>query len=67
MNYNSSSNLILTKDAIVNGTNLPTHVFESKGMVGGSKRKYKSRSKYQKKGGKSRKSRKNRRRSFRRK
>ena len=49
MNYNSSSNLILTKDAIVNGTNLPTHVFESKGMVGGSKRKYKSRSKYQKK------------------
>lgn len=71
MDYNSSNALILSKNAIVNGTNMQTSVFESKGLVGGGRRirkstKSKSKSKYQKKGGKS-KSRKNKRRSFRRK
>jgi hypothetical protein len=44
MDYTRSNTLILTKDAVVNGTNLPTSVFESKGIVGGSK-KSKSKSK----------------------
>jgi len=69
MDYNNSNALILSKNAIVNGTNMQTSVFESKGLVGGGRRRrksIKSKSKSQKKGGKS-KSRKNKRRSFRRK
>lgn len=72
MDYNSSNTLILNKDAVVNGTNLPTHVFESKGLVGGKKRRSEkskrknNRKTKNKKGGKS-KSRKSKRSTFRRK
>jgi hypothetical protein len=68
MDYTRSNTLILTKDAVVNGTNLPTSVFESKGIVGGSKKsKSKSKSSKNKKGGKSKSRKSRRRRSFRRK